>query len=169
MAIYGCYTGKDMETYFCDLQLGNPRSVNLPIYRVAMGDPRRQTGTWQDLHPSTFWGSLTIVMRGQVEFGVTAGKVRSVIGKAGDMFVFVDTKGPGHSTHNPTGGEWFETVNCRLSDSIEDLWGYLQTAFTGWPENVYPPTTYAYGGPAEGRHAGGLDPKFDMKRFEQGK
>ena len=102
MAIYGCYTGKDMETYFCDLQLGNPRSVNLPIYRTAIGDPRRQTGTWQDLHPSTFWGSLTIVMRGQVEFGVTAGKVKSIVGKAGDMFVFRQRGEFGHIIYSIT-------------------------------------------------------------------
>ena len=166
MAIYGCYTGKDKKSYFCDLKLADPRGAHLPVYRASIGEPRKQTGTWQDLHVSTFWGSFTVILLGQVEFGVTGGERRSIIGKTGDMFVFIDTEGDGHSTHNPGGGELMETANMRFADSADDLWDYFKKAFTGWPDNVLPPRTYARGGPAEGRHDGAPDPAFDMKRFE---
>jgi hypothetical protein len=154
MAIYGVYTGVDMKTYVCDLKLTDDRSATLPVYRLSIAQPRKQTGAWQDLHVSTFWGSMTIILLGQITFGVTGGERRGVTGKAGDIFVFIDTEGDGHSTANPAGGELFYAVNTRFADSIEGLWEDIKKGFTGWPDNVLPPRTYAAGGPPEGRHAG---------------
>ena len=167
MAIYGCYTGTDMKSYFCDLTLADPKAgATLPVYRLQLGGPRKQTGTWQDNHISTWWGSFTLILHGQVEFGVTGGTRRSIVGKTGDIFVFVDTQGDGHSTHNPDFGE-FQTANLRFADSVDGLWEDFKKGFKGWPDNVLGPKTYAAGGPEEGRHAGKLDPGFDMKRFDR--
>ena len=165
MAIYGVYTGKDLKSYVCDLTLAG-EGATLPCFRITFGEARKQTGTWQDLHISTGWGSMTIIQRGQVEFGVSGGERRSVIGHSGDIFVFIDTEGDGHSTHNPTGGELFQAANLRFSDPVDGLWETFKKNFTGWPDNVLPPHTYQTGGPAEGRHSDALDPTFDMTRFK---
>lgn len=169
--IYGCYTGKDLKAYFCELTLADDKAMaDLPFYRINFGKPRAQDGSWQDLHVSTGYGSMTMVLRGQIEFGVTAGKTRSIIGKQGDIFVFIDCDGDGHSTHNPAGGELFQTANMRFSDPVEGLWPVLQKVFKGWPDNVMPPHTYQGGGPQTGRHEGDKpDANFDYSRFKKGK
>ena len=81
--IYGCYTGKDMKSYFCELTFANERvGADLPFYRLNFGKPRKQDGSWQDEHVSTGYGSMTMVLRGQIEFGVTGGTNRSAISSA---------------------------------------------------------------------------------------
>src|SRR5437016_1864814 len=133
MTIYAFYTGKDLKSYICEVTLADPANgATLPAYRLTFGQPRKQTGTWQDLHISTGLGSMTLILRGQIEFGVSGGQVRSVIGRTGDIFLFVDTQGDGHSTHNPTGGELFQTANLRFADPIDGLWDVLQKTFKGW-------------------------------------
>jgi hypothetical protein len=164
MAIYGVYTGKDLKSYICALTLAE-NGATLPAYRLTFGEPRKQTGSWQDLHVSTVWGSLTVILCGQIAFGVSAGTQRTVVGKAGDIFVFIDTQGDGHSVHNPGGGELFQVANMRFADPIEGLWNAFKKGFNGWPDNVLPPGTYAVGGPPEGRHSDVPDPDFDMKLF----
>ena len=166
MKIYGCYSGKDLKSYFCELTLADPtKGVTLPTFRLTFGGARKQTGSWQDLHVSTGWGSMTVVQKGQVEFGVTGGSVRSVIGYAGDIFIFVDTEGDGHSTHNPDTGI-LQVANLRFLDPVQGFWNTLQSTFKGWPDNVLPPEAYTPGGPSGGRHDK-LDPNFDMSRFSQ--
>jgi len=152
MTIYAVYTGKDLECYVCEVTYASDEGAELPVYRLQMSEPRKQTGTWQDYHPSTVFGSMTVVLQGRIEFGVTAGETRSVRGKAGDIFLFIDTQGPGHSTSNPGGGEILHVVNVRFSDSIEALGDFFQKGFKGWPDNVLWPATYAMGGPVTGRH-----------------
>lgn len=154
MTIYAVYTGKDLNSYVCEVTPNGDLGAVLPIYRLQMAPPRLQTGTWQDLHPSTHWGSLTVVLKGRIEFGVTGGAQRSVRGKTGDIFLFIDTEGPGHSTSNPGGGELFQVVNLRFADAVDGLWEMLQKGFKGWPDNVLPPATYMGGGPVGGRHEG---------------
>ena len=152
MTIYAIYTGKDLESYACEVTLNGDHGATLPVYRLQMAAPRKQTGTWQAYHPSTHWGSMTVILQGRIGFGVTAGETRIVRGKAGDIFLFVDTEGVGHSTSNPSGGELFQMANLRFADPLDGLWEQLQKAFTGWPENVLPPATYVPGGPVAGRH-----------------
>lgn len=152
MTIYAVYTGTDLNSYVCELTFAADRGATLPTYRLNMAPPRKQTGTWQDLHPSTHWGSMTVILRGRIEFGVTAGAQRTVRGKAGDIFLFIDTEGPGHSTSNPGGGELFQVVNMRFADPIDGLWETFKKGFKGWPDNVKPPSAYVAGGPAAGQH-----------------
>jgi hypothetical protein len=81
MTIYAVYTGKDLNSYVCELTYADDQGATLPAYRLQMGGPRKQTGTWQDLHPSTHWGSMTVIIQGRIEFGVTAGEKRTVRGR----------------------------------------------------------------------------------------
>ena len=161
MTIYAYYTGKDLESYICEVTYADDKGADLPAYRLQMGGGRKQTGTWQDYHPSTVFGSMTIMLQGRIEFGVTAGKTRSVRGKAGDIFLFIDTQGPGHSTSNPGGGEIMQVVNIRFADSIEPLSEFFKKGFKGWPDNVLWPATYATGGPESGRHTAENPVKWD--------
>lgn len=155
MTIYAVYTGKDLGCYVCEVTYASDQGAELPAYRLQMSEARKQTGTWQDHHPSTVFGSMTVVLQGRIEFGVTAGDQRSVRGKAGDIFLFIDTEGVGHSTSNPDGGEILQVVNIRFSDSIEPLADFFKRGFKGWPDNVLWPATYAAGGPVSGRHTSG--------------
>jgi hypothetical protein len=130
--IYGVYTGKDMKSYMCVLTGGGP----VPCYRLLISAPLPPP-TWQDFHVSTYWGSVTMILSGQLEIGVTAGPLRSVLGKAGDVFVLIDTQGDGHSAAR-RGDVPLNQVNTRLKEP----WLALSKSFKGWPDNVLPPKEY---------------------------
>ena len=55
----------------------------------------------------------------------------------------------------------------RRADDPDVLANRRFHAMNRWPDNVLAPKTYVGGGPEEGRHAGKLDPGFDMKRFDR--
>jgi hypothetical protein len=135
--IYGVYTGKDMKSYLCVLTAPEGETASIPVYRMLVSGPLPPP-TWQDLHVSTFWGSVTVIIAGELEIGVSGGSLRTVLGKAGDIFVLVDTEGDGHTAAR-RGDEPLRQVNLRLKEP----WLALSNGFQGWPDNVLPPKEYA--------------------------
>ena len=122
---YGVYTGKDMKSYIADLTGGGP----VPVYRMKVGGPMAASAA----KPAAFFGDVSIIMAGQIEVGVSGGDMRSVVGKTGDIFIFIDTKGDGHSV-KPIGSEPVRQVNVRLKES----WTALAKNYK-WPDNILPP------------------------------
>ncbi len=140
--IYGVYTGKDMKSYLCELKLAEHGAV-IPTYEIAApGGPGLPVdGSWQDFHKSFVFGSMTILLAGELEIGVTGGTMRSVLGKAGDVFILIDTQGDGHSAMRKSKVD-IVMANPRFNTSADGLWPALAKGFIGWPDNVLPPAEY---------------------------
>lgn len=126
--VYGVYTGKDLKSYLCELTGGG----SIPAYRMFVSGAVPPTAR-PDFHVSTFWGTVTIILAGELEVGVSAGPLRSVIGRAGDTFILIDTQGDGH-TAALRGDVPFQEINVRLKEP----WTALSKAFA-WPDNILPP------------------------------
>lgn len=141
--IYGVYTGTDMKSYMCILKIADVSAI-VPVYQVAApGGPGLPIdGSWQDYHISTLFGSVTIVLDGELELGVTAGRIRTALAKAGDVYVMIDTQGDGHSAMRK-GKVPLKVMNARFALSAGGLWNALSKGFSGWPDNVLPPQEYA--------------------------
>jgi hypothetical protein len=75
-----------------------------------------------------------VILAGELEIGVSAGAKRTALGKAGDVFIFIDTEGDGHTAARK-GTEAFRGVSFRL----QDPWAALSKAYAGWPANVLAP------------------------------
>ncbi len=131
--VYGVFAGMDKKSYMCVLTGGG----SVPVYRMSL------TGllpppSFEELHVSPFWGSVTMILQGQLEIGVTAGEVRKVLGKAGDSFVFIDGEGDGHTSAR-RGDQPLQVINARLKEP----WTALSKSFKGWPDFVLPPKEIA--------------------------
>lgn len=123
--IYGVYTGRDMRSYIVELKGGGP----IPVYRMNVGGPLGAVSA----KPAAFWGDVSIIMAGEIEVGVSGGDKRAVVGKTGDIFVFVDTRGDGHSI-KPVSREPVRQINVRLREP----WTALAKNYK-WPDNILPP------------------------------
>ena len=131
--IYGVFAGKDKKSYMCVLTGGG----SIPAYRLWLSAPAPPP-SFEELHVSPFWGSVTMILTGQLEIGVTAGEMRTVLGRTGDSFIFIDTEGDGHTSAR-RGDQPLQVVNARLKEP----WTALSTSFKGWPDHVLPPKEYA--------------------------
>jgi hypothetical protein len=123
--LYGVYTGNDMKSYVAELKGGGP----IPVYRMNVGGPMAAAAA----KPAAFWGEVSIIMAGGIEVGVSGGDRRTVVGKTGDIFIFIDTKGDGHSI-KPVGGELVQQINVRLREP----WTALAKNYQ-WPDHILPP------------------------------
>ncbi|MCB2106647.1 MAG: hypothetical protein KDE14_03050 [Rhodobacteraceae bacterium] len=141
--IYGVYTGTDMKSYMCLLKIADT-AATVPVYQVTApgGKGLPIDGSWQDYHRSTLFGSMTVVLDGELELGVTAGPIRTATAKAGDAFVMIDLLGDGHSAMRK-GRVPLHVLNTRFALSVGGLWAALSKGFTGWPDNVLPPAEYS--------------------------
>jgi hypothetical protein len=108
--IWGVYCGKDMKSYLCELTSG----ASVPVYRGFITPPA-PAPSWQDAHVSSFWGGVTMIMQGELEIGVTGGATKTALGKAGDIFVLIDTQGDGHTAARK-GKVPLVTVQARLKE-----------------------------------------------------
>jgi hypothetical protein len=130
MAVYLVYTGADMESYMCALEVIANHNDTLPalgwrtIVRPGLNAPDAP-------HPALMNGSVQIVIRGAIAVGVTAGDLRQVTGRLGDTFIFLDIEGQGHWTQ-PHEDEPFQAINIRVTED----WEALRKSFTGWPETM---------------------------------
>ena len=122
---YGVYCGKDMKSYICELQGSGP----VPVYRMTLGGPLAD----RTLRASEFWGSALIMTCGQVEIAVTGGTGRRAVAKAGDIVLFIDTRGEGHALA-AVGAEPVQHLTVRFKEP----WTALARSYA-WPDNVLPP------------------------------
>jgi hypothetical protein len=141
--IYGVYTGTDLKSYMCELEIAGEEAV-IPTFQVLApgGAGLPVDGSWQDYHISTVFGSMTVMLDGELELGVTAGSLRTALAKAGDIYIMIDTQGDGHSAMRK-GNVPTQIINARFVTTAEGLWPALKRAFKGWPDNVLPPKEYA--------------------------
>lgn len=130
--IYGVFAGKDKKSYMCVLTGGG----SIPVYRMSLSG-LLPPPSFEELHTSPFWGSVTMILSGQMEIGVTAGDLRTVLGRTGDSFIFIDGEGDGHTAAR-RGDQPIQVVNARLKEP----WTALSKSFKGWPDHVLPPKEY---------------------------
>jgi hypothetical protein len=132
MTVYLVYTGTDLESYMCEMQVGHtyPAGIAGPGWR-AMNVAG--VGELDDWHCAKLNGSIHIVLSGAVEIGVSAGDLREVVGRPGDAFIYTDTCGRGHWARR-NGPDPFTALNIRLGPE----WDELKRGFTGWPDNIRP-------------------------------
>lgn len=140
MTVYCCYTGRDLKSYLAVLepvQMGDyaARTKGEPVlgqmvHTYGLRTSNRPPGSWQDFHPSTNWGSITFVLDGALEIGVSAGKLRKCVLKKGDACVLLDTTGDGHTAAR-VGKRRYKGINVRLSPNSN-----VTQAFKGWPKNL---------------------------------
>lgn len=130
MAVYLVYTGPDMESYMCGLEVIANHDEPIPaigwrtIVRPGLDEP-------DALHTAMVNGSIQVIIRGAMGVGVTAGDMRETTGRPGDTFVFLDHVGKGHWTL-PHKHEPFEALNIRVTED----WEALKKSFRGWPDNL---------------------------------
>ncbi|MCB2106648.1 MAG: hypothetical protein KDE14_03055 [Rhodobacteraceae bacterium] len=132
MTVYGIYTAKDQHTYLCELERTEENAF-LPVFQVTLAEPR-PPGSRQDFHVSRWWGGMQVVLAGELEIGVSAGSHKTAVGKAGDVFIFLDTHGDGHTAARK-GQDLFRGVSFRF----QDPWPHLVKAYRGWPSDIVPP------------------------------
>ena len=129
--IWGVYTGKDKKSYLCELTSG----ASVPVYRGMITGPS-PSPNFQEAHPSSFWGGVTMIIQGEMEIGVTGGAMKTALGKVGDIFVLIDTDGDGHTAARK-GTVPLMTVQARFKEP----WTALKK-MKGWPDDVVPPKEF---------------------------
>lgn len=132
MSIYGLYSGDDGKSHLVELQVvgsGPSLSELLPSqgWRVVESEP----GHSQSRHPTPVIG-MTIMLGGSMEIGVGGGNLRHISLVPGDMLIFLDTKGEGHSTAL-TGPDHLRMVG--VSFAATD-WPVISQHFSGFPADL---------------------------------
>jgi hypothetical protein len=101
----------------------------LPTYgwRVLQTDP----GHSQPRHPTPVLGA-TIILGGRMDIGVGGGELKKVALLPGDMLMFLDAHGEGHSTAivGPDPLRMFG-VSFTAAD-----WPVVREHFSGWPDDL---------------------------------
>ena len=132
MAIYGVCAGKNMKSYLCELKR-TKEAVFIPTYNVTIPQPN-PPNSFEDFHLARNWGNMQIILAGELEVGVSDGKLKTIVGRPGDIIYFICRQGDGYTTARK-GKDAFVGISSRLLDP----WAALSKAYTGWPDNIAPP------------------------------